>query len=719
MPNTMNTPDDPLAAAREVLQSTFGYSAFHPTQARVIEALLQGRDVMTLMPTGGGKSLCYQVPSLLRRGTGIVISPLIALMQDQVDALRQLGIRAAFLNSSLPPPRAREVEEALLAGELDLLYVAPERLLMAPMLGLLERLEIALFAIDEAHCVSQWGHDFRPEYQRLSLLHERFPGVPRIALTATADRRTREEIVDQLGLQQAERFIDSFDRPNIRYTITDGQNPRDRLWRFLEREHPGDPGIVYCLSRKRVEEVAAWLSNRGREALPYHAGLPAETRRRHQERFLREDGLVIVATIAFGMGIDKPDVRFVAHLNLPKSIEAYYQETGRAGRDGAPADAWMAFGLQDVITLRQFIQGTESDAQYKRVAHHKLEAMLGLCDLTGCRRQALLAYFGETLAQPCGNCDNCLQPPRTRDATEAARKALSCVYRTGQRFGVNYLVEVLRGSENERIRRFGHDRLSTFGIGGDLPASEWRDLFRQLITRGYLDIDSGGHGALRLTEKSRPLLRGEERLEIRLPRAPEAGRKAARGDKGGPLPGWCQPLFEALRELRREIADEQGVPPYVIFHDTTLQEMARRHPESLEQMRTIGGVGEKKLERYGDRFLALVRDHPLPSLLSGGFSDTVNDTLFLLQQGLGVEQIADRRGLTPATVYTHLGEAIGAGLLDAREVLPLDAVAYREIVQHLELLETCRERRLKPLFEALEGRHGYELLRCIVAQECR
>ena len=598
----------PMEQAHRILEQVYGYGEFRHNQAAIIQALIEGRDVLTLMPTGGGKSLCYQIPSLIRDGTGIVVSPLIALMQDQVAALRQLGLRAEFLNSTLPPDTARQVEQALLQGQLDLLYVAPERLLTESMLGLLDRSRIALFAIDEAHCVSQWGHDFRREYQRLSLLQQRYPEVPRIALTATADQRTRQEIVGQLQLERADHFVNSFDRPNIRYHINDRGNPRDELWRFLQREHPDDAGIVYCLSRRRVEEVARWLSERGREALPYHAGLPAETRQRHQERFLREEGLIIVATIAFGMGIDKPDVRFVAHLNLPKSIEAYYQETGRAGRDDEPADAWMSFGLQDVITLRQFVEATDAEERFKRIAHHKLEAMLGLCDLTGCRRQALLAYFGETLEQPCGNCDNCLSPPATWDATEPARMALSCVYRSGQRFGVNYLIDILKGKDDERIRRNRHHQLSTFGIGGDLSGPAWRSLFRQLISLGFLDIDHEGHGALRLTDRCRPLLRGEATLRLRLQAKPEK-RPGRVSRQVADLDPADQPLFEALRELRLRLAGEQGVPPYVIFHDRTLREMAHIRPETPDQMGFISGVGETKLARYGARFLEVIRQH--------------------------------------------------------------------------------------------------------------
>ena len=600
--------------AQQVLHDTFGYSEFRHNQAEVIDTLLKGGDSLTLMPTGGGKSLCYQIPALIRAGTGVVVSPLIALMQDQVDALRQLGIKAAFLNSSLNPNTQRVIEQQLLAGALDLIYLAPERLLTERMLDLLERAEIALFAIDEAHCVSQWGHDFRKEYQRLTILHERFPAIPRIALTATADERTRHEIIQQLNLQQAAIFINSFDRPNIRYTLAEGQNAREQLWRFLEQGHPRNAGIVYCLTRRKVEDVAAWLNARGRNALPYHAGLPDQIRREHQARFLREEGVIIVATIAFGMGIDKPDVRFVAHLNLPKSVEAYYQETGRAGRDGEPADAWMSYGLQDVITLRQFVQDADAEELYKRVANQKLEAMLGLCELTGCRRQALLAYFGETLNKPCGNCDNCLNPPESWNATEPARKALSCVYRTGQRFGVNYVVDVLLGKVDSRIQRNRHDRLSTFGIGAELQAVEWRGLFRQLIARGYLTTDHEGYGTLRLTEKCRSLLRGEKQLSLRRQKKKSKEDTKVRHEVSE-LRAVDQPLFEALRSLRLLIAREQGVAPFIIFHDTTLKALARQRPRSLEQMRDISGVGEQKLKAYGERFIEKIKDHPLPALL--------------------------------------------------------------------------------------------------------
>ncbi len=595
-----------MEEARRILRDIFGYDDFRPNQAEIVRTLVEGGDALVLMPTGGGKSLCYQIPAIARPGCGVVISPLIALMQDQVEALRQLGVRAAFLNSTLEREEERKVERALLAGELELLYIAPERLLAERTLELLERAALALFAIDEAHCVSQWGHDFRPEYRRLEILHRRFPRVPRIALTATADARTRSEIVEQLDLRKARHFISSFDRPNIRYAITDGGNARERLWRFLQREHPHDAGIVYCLSRKKVEETARWLRARGRQALPYHAGMSAREREANQQRFLREDGIVMVATIAFGMGIDKPDVRFVAHLNLPKSIEAYYQETGRAGRDGLPADAWMAYGLQDVILLRRMAEESEADEHHKRITRHKLEAMLGLCETTSCRRQALLGYFGENLEAPCGNCDNCLRPPTTWEATEAAQKALSCVWRTGQRFGVNHLIDVLLGKESERIRRFGHHRLSTFGIGGELKAGEWRSLYRQLIALGYLEVDHDGYGALKLTEGCRPLLRGEERLELRKPRRIER-KRTAKAAAAPEFDARDSALFEALRSLRLKLAKEQGVPPYVIFHDSTLKEMVVAQPRTLEEMGGIGGVGVQKLERYGKAFLEAIQ----------------------------------------------------------------------------------------------------------------
>jgi ATP-dependent DNA helicase RecQ len=595
-----------------LLRSVFGYDQFRAPQADVIATLMAGQDALVLMPTGGGKSLCFQIPAMARAGTGIVVSPLIALMQDQVAALTQAGVRAAFLNSTLSSIEAREIEQQLLRGELDLLYVAPERLMLERTLDLLARTKVSLFAIDEAHCVSQWGHDFRPEYIQLSVLHQRFPDVPRIALTATADEPTRREIITRLGLENARIFISSFDRPNIRYRIAQGgERAREQLLHFIGEEHAGEAGIVYCLSRKRVDEIAAWLASKGLSALPYHAGLDSGVRARHQSRFLKEEGVIMVATIAFGMGIDKPNVRFVAHLNLPKSVEAYYQETGRAGRDGLAADAWMIYGLQDVITLRQMLETSESDDAHKRVERHKLDAMLGLCELTTCRRQALLAYFSETLDQPCGNCDNCLTPPETWDASIPAQKALSCVHRTGQRFGVNYLIDVLMGKTDERIQRFGHDAITTFGIGRDLTTPEWRGIYRQLIARGLLAVDLEGHGALRLSDTCRAVLRGEESLWLRRDLKPSRSKKTktARG-AASPFTGERdQSLWEALRVLRRKLAEKQGVPPYVVFHDATLAEMVALRPQSLSEFAHISGVGERKLAAYGEQFVGVIRDH--------------------------------------------------------------------------------------------------------------
>lgn len=595
--------------ALDILQTIYGYDRFRPQQSRIIDSVIDGKDVLVLMPTGGGKSLCYQVPALVRQGTGIVVSPLIALMQDQVDALKALNLNAAFINSSMSARAIAQTEQQLIDGDIDLLYVAPERLLMDSMLSLLDQCQLALFAIDEAHCVSQWGHDFRREYMGLGVLHQRFPSVPRIALTATADKRTRDEIVANLQLENASMFISSFDRPNIRYSISDGANAKESMLQFLDDNHPGDAGIVYCLSRRKVEETAKWLEKQGRKALPYHAGLSAETREENQSRFLREDGIIVVATIAFGMGIDKPDVRFVAHLNLPKSIEAYYQETGRAGRDGQAANAWMSYGLQDVINLRSMMAESDADEQHKRVEHHKLEAMLGLAELSTCRRQALLAYFDDELPKPCGNCDNCLQPPITWDATEAAQMALSCVYRTGQRFGVNYLIDVLTGKDAERIKSFGHDKQSTFGIGAERSAAEWRTLYRQLIAKGLLSVDLGGHGSVTLTESARPILRGDKTLELRKVNKAGAGAKKKKRSNADHIAPADRPLWEKLRALRASLSD--GKPAYLVFSDSTLVDMLEQRPSNHEQMSAVSGVGKHKLEKYGDAFINLIREHDM------------------------------------------------------------------------------------------------------------
>ena len=595
-----------VGSALDILRSHYGYDQFRFRQAEIVQTLIDGGDALVLMPTGGGKSVCYQIPAMVRDGVGVVISPLIALMQDQVNALNTFGIRASFLNSTQSFETRRDVEHQLINGDLDLLYVSPERLNTGDFFDLLQKLKIALFAIDEAHCVSQWGHDFRADYMRLKFLHESFPQVPRIALTATADRRTREEIIQQLDLHEAAKYIHSFDRPNIFYRIGEGQNNRQRLWQFIEDNHADSAGIVYCLSRKNVDAVADWLCGKGRIALPYHAGMSTEQRAENQHRFLAEEGVIIVATIAFGMGIDKPDVRFVAHLNMPKTIEAYYQETGRAGRDGLPADAWLAYGMQDVINQRLMNQQNDAEEAHKMLQHNKLEAMLGLCEQVNCRRQTLLAYFDEQLEQPCGHCDNCLLPPTTWDATEAARMALSCVYRTGQRFGTNYVIDILLGKTDDRIERNQHDQISTWGIGTDLSNKQWRSVLRQLLVLAYLESDSDLHGGLRLTQRAKPLLRGEETLHLR--EVTEGAGKSRKRANRVVIEQTNQPLFERLRSLRKIIAEEDGVPPYVIFHDKTLHEMAAIQPLDLEHMSEISGVGEKKLEKFGKAFLREIEE---------------------------------------------------------------------------------------------------------------
>ena len=696
----------------EILKAVFGYDRFRGQQQDVIEQLLAGQDALVLMPTGGGKSLCYQIPSLIRPGVGIVISPLIALMQDQVSALLQLGVKAAFLNSTLSLDEVRSIERQLLNNELDLLYIAPERLTSGRTVALFQRIQIALFAIDEAHCVSQWGHDFRADYLQLSLLHEQFPTIPRIALTATADEKTRQEIILRLNLEQAPLFLSGFDRPNIRYRIVQKQNAREQLIDFITAEHGGDAGIVYCLSRKKVDETAEWLRSKGINALAYHAGMTNDLRSRHQHRFLMEDSLVIVATIAFGMGIDKPNVRFVAHLDLPKSVEAYYQETGRAGRDGLPANAWMAYGLQDVITLRRMLADSNADEAHKRLELHKLDAMLALCEQVHCRRQALLQYFGDHLEQPCNNCDTCLETVETWDGTLVAQQALSCIYRTGQRFGVGYLIDVLRGKVTERIVSFAHDKQSTFGIGKELDEQQWSSVFRQLVARSLVSVNFDHFGVLQLTDACRPILRGEQQLMLRKDIKPEksrlrkkgAGKSVSRGESNSEL-------WEALRAKRREIADAQDVPPYIIFNDATLTAMLETKPINRQQMALISGVGEQKLKLYADQFLAVISDY----VGEHTTSDTVTESADLFNLGFTILQIAQKRGYKEETIYNHLSQALEQGLLVLRDVVELPDPEIKRIEEAILSLPTEQQNALKPIYELFDGQYSYGVLRCVRA----
>jgi len=692
-----------------VLKSVFGYDHFRGHQQAVIERIIAGQDTLVLMPTGGGKSLCYQIPALIREGVAVVISPLIALMQDQVNALHQLGVKAAFLNSTLNMDEARQIKEKLENNELDLLYIAPEKLATANTLSLLQRIKIALFAIDEAHCVSQWGHDFRVDYLQLSILHEQFPSIPRIALTATADKKTRQEIIQRLALDQAKSFVSGFDRPNIRYRIIQKQNPKQQLLRFIRTEHAHDAGIVYCLSRKKVEATAHWLTSQGIIALPYHARLPVEIKRHNQQRFLMEDSVVIVATIAFGMGIDKPDVRFVAHLDLPKSIEGYYQETGRAGRDGKPANAWMTYGLQDVITLRQMLANSDADELHKRLEFHKLESMLALCEQVDCRRKTLLAYFGDRLEDDCGNCDTCLESVATWDGTIAAQQALSCIYRTGQRFGVNYLIDVLRGKPTERIIQFKHDQQSTFGIGKELEDNQWRSVFRQLVANGYVTVDFDAYGAFKLAEKCRPVLRGEQTLMLRQDRT-ERNKQFGKIERKSVQQGQNKLLWEALRNKRKQLADEQEIPPYMIFHDATLMAMMEQKPRDLQEMSYLSGMGVKKLDQYGKKFLQVIEMFSTMEL-----SETVAESLFYFKSGNSIEQIAKQRKIKGDTVLNHLAQAIEADCIRLTDVIALDQATIEKIETAIISLPEGQQNALKPIFDLFNEQYSYGEIRCIRA----
>ena len=592
--------------AQELLKHTFGYVEFRGQQKEVIQAALDGEDALVLMPTGGGKSLCYQIPGVVREGMAIVVSPLIALMQDQVSALQQLGLNAAYLNSTLSREQHSDVMRAIYDGTLDLLYVAPERLLQESTLQRLMSVEISLIAIDEAHCVSQWGHDFRSDYLGLHVLAQAFPNVPRLALTATADARTREEIIARLALHQPKVFVSSFDRPNIRYIVQEKGDAKAQLMSFLQ-DHKDKSGIVYCMSRNRVDGIAAWLQGKGIKAMPYHAGLPSEERAENQRRFLREDAVVMVATIAFGMGIDKPDVRFVAHLDLPKSIESYYQETGRAGRDGQPSDAWMVYGLQDVVRIAKMVSDSNAHEDYKRVERQKIDSLLGWCESITCRRRSLLQYFGESMSEPCGNCDVCLNPPKTWNATQAAQKLLSNIYRTGQRFGSGHVIDVLRGKDTAKVKQFGHHKLSTYGIGQDLSDKQWRSILRQLLVQNFLLVNDSQYGAIQLTEKARSLLKSETKVFLREDIA--VTKLAAEKRLPVKVDEQDRALWEALKACRKELADAQGTPPYTIFHDATLMEMMQYRPRDNAELLTINGVGAVKLEKYAEEFLAVLAEH--------------------------------------------------------------------------------------------------------------
>lgn len=596
------------ASPQSILNDVFGYHSFRGDQEAAIGAALGGQDSLVLQPTGGGKSICYQIPAILMDGVTLVVSPLIALMQDQVAALEQLDVDAAFLNSTLSGEEQSAIYRRLASGEIKLLYVAPERLMQAQTIQRLQSVNVRLIAIDEAHCVSQWGHDFRSDYLSLGELARHFPGIPRMALTATATSEVRAEIIEQLRLVEPQRFIAGFDRPNIHYQVQSKVDAKRQLLGFLA-DRRGDAGIVYCMSRKKTESTAAWLTKEGFAALPYHAGLDAATRAKHQHRFISEDSIIIVATIAFGMGIDKPDVRFIAHLDLPKSMESYYQETGRAGRDGEPSVAWMVYGLQDVVRLRQMVDSSQAGEARKRNDRSKLDALLGWCEVTECRRRSLLAYFGDVLEQDCGNCDVCLTPPEVFDGTEVARKILSAVYRTGQRFGAVHVIDVLMGKDNDKVQQHGHDQLGVYGIGAELEQQQWRSILRQLVVLGLLTVDSAGYGALQLSEKSRPLLRGETDLPLRrdLLVARKARARSAKR-KGAEVADEDRDLFESLRECRKQLADENEVPPYVIFHDATLKQMAADKPGSDDALMEISGVGKTKLERYGSAFLEVIAE---------------------------------------------------------------------------------------------------------------
>jgi len=705
-----------MKTALNILNQTFGYESFRKPQAEIIEHLIQGQDSLVIMPTGGGKSLCYQIPALARDGMAVVISPLIALMQDQVNALRQVGINAVFLNSSLSSQKHYEIEQQIRNQQVDILYIAPERLLKQHSLALLQAIPLALFAIDEAHCVSQWGHDFRPEYIQLEQLSQLFPHVPRIALTATADSNTSKEIVLRLQLQAARQFICGFDRPNIQYRVQLKTNAKQQLLRFLQQEHENDSGIVYCMSRKKVDSTASWLQQQGFNALAYHAGMEREQRNANQQRFIQDDKVIMVATIAFGMGIDKPDVRFVAHLDLPKSIESYYQETGRAGRDGEDATAWMVYGLQDVILLRQMASQSTAPEAIKRIEYQRLEALLGFCEATSCRRNILLNYFGESHSKPCNNCDTCLNPVETWDGTVVAQKALSCVYRSEQRFGVKHLIDILLGHENEKIQRFSHQNLSTYAIGKELDEQQWRSVFRQLIASGLLSADMDSYGALKLTEKSRTVLKGEQQLllrkELKHLNSNKNRTKTHKINDKARFKEQHHDLWEALRVCRSELAKANDLAPYMVFHDATLMEMITTLPQTKAQFSNISGVGKHKLELYAEDFLAVITEH---ASKSGQASQDIGETLFLFKSGKTIEQISTELQLKMSSIYQHLATAIQSNDIELNQVVDLTEREINHIHESWLSLDELEQNRLKPLYQLLDEHYSYEQLKCVVA----
>ncbi|MGS2718730.1 DNA helicase RecQ [Eionea flava] len=717
-----------MSPALTVLNDTFGYDAFRGQQQAIVDAVIAGDDALVIMPTGGGKSLCYQIPSLVRSGCGVVISPLIALMQDQVDALKELGIRAGFLNSTQTASESHQVESDLVGGDLDVLYIAPERLNQHRTVNLLRQVTVALFAIDEAHCVSQWGHDFRSDYLRLQHLVETFPDVPRIALTATADARTQQEITERLSLSNGQRFVAGFDRPNIFYQIELKQQPKQQLLSFIKEQHVDDSGIVYCLSRKKTEDIAAWLTAQGFTALAYHAGMPHEQRAKHQQRFLREDNIIIVATIAFGMGIDKPDVRFVAHLDLPKSIEAYYQETGRAGRDGEPANAWMVYGLEDVIKLREMmgsaVGGSDEKNAFKRIEHQKLEAMLGLCEITSCRRYALLNYFGDNSASQCGHCDMCKTPAKTWDGTEAVRKAMSCVYRTDQRFGVNHLIDVLSGANNEKIQQFSHQKLSVYGIGKELNKVQWRSVFRQLIARNFLQVDFANFNRLLLTENCRPVLRGEVTVELRKDTIKKSVLRQSATSTKDLLDGVKLELWTLLRECRLDLAQAKGVPPYVVFHDSVLMQMVEEMPLTEQHFSQMNGVGQKKCDQYAAAFMSVLstfaekqknRRYGTEEL-----SVTVLETYQCINNKITPENIAAQRQLAVSTVYSHLAQLIRHEKVQLRDVITIEEEDIKKIeAMFVDCGLMDETSKLRPAYERLLEVYHYNILRCVHADFLR